>query len=517
LGQQIVTSRPEPSQLENDYLMLVAPHEVQLRAEMARRNLFCFVKEFWPTIVSDPFLDNWHIKYICDELQIVLERVIKRQPKEYDLIINVPPGTSKSTIFTKMAPVWLWTRDPTASTITGSYALDLSLELADKSRDIIMSQKFHSYYPWLKIREKHDNKSEYQIAFQEIGKRSVGKRYENGGTRYTTSVGGTITGQHGHAIFIDDPINPKQAEATSDINRDAANSWMDRTVSTRTKDKEVTPTCIIMQRLHQDDPTAHRLNLHGIKTKHISLPGEIVGEINEVTPPELASNYVDGLLDPVRLSRRVLDDLKVLLGPYGYAGQVLQRPVPPGGGMFKIAKFIILASQPPQEKEIQDLWYWDKAGTQDGGDYTVGVLMAQMRKTYPGPKYIIKKVVRGQWGPAPRENIIKREAQVTGFRTYIYVEQEPGSAGKDSVAATVKNLAGYRVKADPPTGKKEIRAEPLCAQVEMDNVGIVNGPWVEPFLKEAEFFPFGGKYDDQIDAASGAFNALARVKRVGTW
>ncbi len=33
--------------------------------------------------------------------------IVNRLPKPYDLIINVPPGSTKSTITTIMFPVWL--------------------------------------------------------------------------------------------------------------------------------------------------------------------------------------------------------------------------------------------------------------------------------------------------------------------------------------------------------------------------------------------------------------------------
>src|SRR5262249_54420238 len=39
------------------------------------------------------------------------------------------------------------------------------------------------------------------------------------------------------------------------------------------------------------------------------------------------------------------------------------------------------------------------------------------------------------------------------------VEQEPGSGGKESAEATIRNLAGFRVFADKVTGSKEVRAE----------------------------------------------------------
>ena len=61
--------------------------------------------------------------------------------------------------------------------------------------------------------------------------------------------------------------------------------------------------------------------------------------------------------------------------------------------------------------------------------------------------------------------------------------------------------------ADKVTGKKEVRAEPLAAQVQSGNVYLVAGGWVRDFISEMEQYP-NGTYLDQVDAAAGAFNRL---------
>jgi predicted phage terminase large subunit-like protein len=92
------------------------------------------------------------------------------------------------------------------------------------------------------------------------------------------------------------------------------------------------------------------------------------------------------------------------------------------------------------------------------------------------------------------------------------LEAEGGSGGKESAEISVMDLAGYNAHTEHPTGSKIVRAEPLSAQAEVGNVRIVvdpSRPWdVDAFLHEAEQFP-GGAHDDQVDAASGAFNKLA--------
>jgi predicted phage terminase large subunit-like protein len=99
----------------------------------------------------------------------------------------------------------------------------------------------------------------------------------------------------------------------------------------------------------------------------------------------------------------------------------------------------------------------------------------------------------------------------------IAVEQEPGSGGKDSAEATVRNLSGYRVKADKVTGNKETRAEPYADQIEAGNILVLKADWTKEFIREHEIAP-RGKFMDQWDAAAGAFNKLnVKQKLAGVW
>lgn len=66
------------------------------------------------------------------------------------------------------------------------------------------------------------------------------------------------------------------------------------------------------------------------------------------------------------------------------------------------------------------------------------------------------------------------------------------------------------------TGSKETRATAFSAAVEAGNVKLLRGAWNDAFLNELENFP-EGLHDDQVDAASDAFDELNNVKRVGVW
>ena len=486
--------------ISKEHIDMIQPLYDVATAILCRRSLFFFMQEFWDEISNDEFKPNWHIKLFCDELQSIAERVAEGKPKKHDLIVNVPPGTSKTTTFMIMFPVWCWVNWFWMRFITASYSSALSLESAEYSRDLIRSNKFKRLFPELTIKQDKDTKSNFKII------KTSGEKIELGGNRYSTSVGGTLTGFHGHILLVDDPLDPNRA--VSEVELANANRWIDQTLSTRKVDKAVTPTVMIMQRLHENDPSGHILAKKKSNTRHISLPGEIRNYKKSLKPKKYAKYYKDDLLDPERMPWEVLKDMEADLGQYGYAGQVGQSPTPPEGGMFKVDHFQIIDQLPAPVNFVQTVRYWDKAGSDNTGAYTAGTKMSVLQNG----KFIIHDVVRGQWSSEIREKIIRETAEADGPEVQIYTEQEPGSGGKESAQATIKNLAGYMAYADRPIGDKVFRADPYSVQVNNGNVMLLRGDWIQAFKEEHRNFPFS-TYKDQVDSASGAFAKLTAKKR----
>jgi predicted phage terminase large subunit-like protein len=306
---------------------------------------------------------------------------------------------------------------------------------------------------------------------------------------------------HGHIIVIDDPINPKAA--VSKVQLKSANDWFDHTLMTRKVSKALTPTFLVMQRLHQSDPTGHILGQWDRRRiRHICLPATLTPHVR---PRALRHQYTDGLFDPARLPKKVLEEARMELGEYAYAGQYLQSPVPMGGGMFRVDCLQIIPHAPRLVRVVR---YWDKAGTSKGGAFTVGV---KMGLDVDG-RFVVLDVRRGQWEAAERERIIRQTTVMDGKAVEVVVEQEPGSGGKESAQNTLKNLAGFRVILDRPVGDKELRADPFAVQVNGGNVVILHGEWNARYVDELQFFPFS-TYKDQVDGSSGAFARLSRTRR----
>lgn len=499
----------KPKISEQELLDFATKNPSALQREINDRSLFDFLEWIWPAYSSQPFVANWHIKYLCKELEKVAYRVGNREKKKHDLLINISPGTTKTALCSIIFPVWCWTKWYWMRFITCSYSSDLSLESAEYSRDIVKSALFQSVYPELKIKTDKDSKGNFKIVKivdNATGNSRKMKRELIGGNRYSTSVGGTLTGFHADIIIWDDPLKPDEAASVKQL--ESVNRWIDQTLPTRKTNKSVSAIIGIMQRLNQNDPSGHLLDKKKKKIKHICLPGEIIHFKKFVKPEKLVKKYTkEGLFDKRRMDLEVLEELEADLGQYGYAGQIGQNPAPPGGGLFKVANFSITAQLLDRRQIVRSVRYWDKAASIGKGAYTVGVKMHLLKNKF----FLIEDVKRGQWSTEVRERIIRQTAITDGTDVDVVIEQEGGSGGKESAEATIRNLAGFRVKAERPIGDKATRADPYSVQVNNGSFILVAADWNSRFKEEHELFP-NGTYKDQVDSASGAFNYLIKKK-----
>lgn len=483
--------------------------ERSVRASVCKKSFYEFFKMVWPIIVAEEMIKNWHMQYICMQMQRVAERVFAGEPKEYDLVINVPPGSSKSTIVSQAFPAWCFTRMPSFRSINGSYSYDLAMRDSLATRDIVQSEFFKEHFPYAaQLREDSNTKGLFVNSCR--------------GGRLSVSVGSRVTGYHGHILTIDDPLDPEQAVSEADLKK--VNRWMTNTLPSRGIMRTDTPIILVQQRLAQNDPSGERIERGG-RVKHICIPAELLydkeGNLSVlVEPPELVRHYRDRLMDPRRLNRRNLIEFHKTLGEYGYSGQYLQDPVPLSGATFDISKLKIDEVAPRMVRMVRA---WDKAATKNAGAYSCGVLIGVDKFG----DYWILDVVRGQWTPTAREAMIKQTAaldksgangRLTGHdigQTFveIMIETEGGSGGIESTENTIRSLAGHRVLGKRVTGKKEERAFAFASQVGVqDHVHILSRDWTKDYIGELRFFP-NGRYKDQVDASSMGFNRIAKPKR----
>ncbi len=472
----------------------------KVESEVCKASLFEFMKSFWGVIINEEPVYNWHIKFLCDELQKVGELIINRQPKEYDVIINVPPGSTKTTIALIMFPAWLWARAPWVRIISNSYSGELAVEASSKSKDIIQSARYRLLFPDTVIRRDKSGKESYDTT--------------KNGARYTTSTGGTITGRHAHVILNDDPQNTKQAD--SKPYRDQANAHT-ATLSTRKVDKKNTPMITIMQRLHTEDVTGYLLKRKGEKIKHICLPAELSDRVN---PPELKDYYVDGLLDPIRIDRSVLEEAKLDLGSRGYAGQMSQSPTVDGGNVVRKDWFRYVsasdfgrmyegAGRPPIT------FFGDTAYTEDAKNDPSGFIATckiennlyithahKVLKEFPD---LIK--------------FLPTYVQAHGYSNRSTIRIEPKANGKSVIQQLSKTTKLNVTETDSELIKdsKETRLTVGSPSIECGRVWLVADNWNEEFVEEICAFPKAA-HDEYVDLISYAIDyyLLSEKKKIDT-
>ena len=457
----------------------------EIKRRIAKGSVYGTLKIFWGTIIDDPFVDNWHLKYLCDEMQIVGEWIINRKPAEYDLIINIPPGTTKSTICSVIFHVWLWINAPWVRIISASHASDLSEDHASKSRDVMNSDLFRELFPHKVILKADKNRKDY---------------YENikNGSRCATSVDGNIMGKHAHCLLIDDLVDPKTTASETLLAK--ANTYMGKTLSTRKIDKKNTPTILIMQRLHEVDPTGFLLEKSkekGKRVRHICIPAD--NSLGNIQPPELEDFYIDGLMDPNRLPASVIEDMKVDMTEDEASGQLNQSPVPAGGNILK-REWFQPYTELPKQRPISTAHSWDtafKKGKENA--YNVGMYWEEYENGYYLEDVFCEKLTY----PELKDAVIMEDAKNDRRPDETIVEDKATGTSLMQELAIDTTINFVPIL---PEGDKVARAHSISPTVRARNVYIrSNAPWSQMVISQLTMFP-NCKIKDIMDAFSQYLN-----------
>jgi predicted phage terminase large subunit-like protein len=383
---------------------------------------------------------------------------------------------------------WVAGKHPDKSTIYASYSDRLGTRANLNLQRIMDGPQFQKTFPKTRLAIPGARAGRF------LRNLEIMEYVDNTGSMRNTTVMGGVTGEGLNLGVVDDPIKGR-AEASSITIRDKTWAWFTDDFFTRFS--EDAALLMILTRWHVDDPVG-RLKTEFPEVKLLRYPA--IAETDELHRKEGEPLF------PQLKSYDFLMERKRLLTQAGWSSIYQQNPIIVGGGLFPIDKFNMVNKRPARDLVRKSARYWDKAGTEDAGAYTAGVLVEELRSG----RICVSDVKRGQWSALQRETIIKQTTQVDNAerRVEVWVEQEPGSGGKESAERTIQNLRGYVVHADRVTGHKEVRAEPYAAQVQAGNVDVVLAEWNRDFLDEHETFP-NGKYKDQVDAAAGAFMKIS--------
>lgn len=470
----------------------------------------------WPNI---EFEDAWYYEILCDELQRQAIRISEGQEKKYDIIINVPPRTAKSTLVVIAFNAWVWINFPSQKFLTASHADSLSIEHAVRTRRLIQSDWYQSLFGGF-----------YNLLWDQ----NVKSFFENdkGGYRIAASVGSQPIGKGGDYIMVDDPHSPRQA--LSEAFRATCISWWNNVMHFRLNNQKVGLRIIIMQRLHEDDLTGYILEHCGNMYKHFCLPAEIS---DNVRPVELKKYYVNGLLFPERLGKKQLADTKIRIGSQVYAAQMEQRPSPEEGGMFKRIwwkfwkpKDMVLAhiqtkasdgsihtheliNFPHKFDEIIISWDMTFKNT-TGTDRVAGQVWGRVGTD----KYLLDQNLGNMDFVQTKKAVLDLYEQNKEATAILIEDTANGPAVISELDRNLSILVPVK-----PLGSKISRATDaskamsMVAQCEAGHLYLPHpaiASWVNDFIEEYTKFPFG-KHDDQVDAGTQAIARLSSSEGFG--
>ncbi len=432
-------------------------------------------------------------------ISLVVARAHRREKGFTRVILLTPPRHGKSSLISQYTPAWWLGNSPDERVLLTSYSDRFAALWGRRARDI-----FWEYAPQvfgLSARSSHAATDDWGIS-------------GHVGTMATAGTGGTITGRGADLLIVDDPVKDAR-EAESETQRERVWDWWQSTAASRLEPNGV--AIIVMTHWHQDD-------LAGRLMREMKNGGEqwtVIRMPAIATQPEVWSDgswswsrNIGDALWPKRYDVERLEAIRKRSGSKWWNALYQQMPAPPAGTMAQRQWFPVVEALPSHG--LVRCRFWDCASTEKSRgskdpDWTVGALVAWM----PDKKVaFIEHIIRFRGTPGKVNDVIIQTAKADGRHVIIREEEEGGSAGKAVTDARKKALAGFRYKGIKATGAKESNWEPMLIQAEAGNIAMLAGEWNRAFLDEAMSVPQG--HDDQMDAVSGAFNALTLgVTRTG--
>lgn len=417
-----------------------------------------------------------HHRLLIRELQDVADGKTQR------LMVNMPPGSAKSTFGSMLFPAWLMASKPNISIIGASNTANLAESF---SRRVMGFARDNT--PELGYTLTREAADDWETS--------------NGGRYRAIGVGGAISGRRADMVVIDDPTRSR-ADAESSTIRE--NQWNWFTADLRTRLKPDASIVVIMTRWHLDDLGGRLLERQPGLWRVVSLPA-IAEEADPLGRKPGEWLWEDDAYGYGREIRKVHSEYMEAGASRDWAALYQQKPVLTEGNIFKPSNISIIDAIPAGTTLVRA---WDLAATSDIGgrnpDWTRGALMGRTRDG----GFVLADLVSLRGGPEEVEAIIRATASRDGRGIEISLPQDPGQAGVAQIKYFARRLAGHKVHTSRETGDKATRAMPFASQVNIGNVSMVRASWNHEALDEMGSFP-GGMHDDIVDSCSRAFDRIA--------
>lgn len=465
---------------------LPLPAEIMVHS-LARREFEVFLELVFRHLNPDtPLSRGWYLSAMCQALAEVA------QGHERRLQITVPPRHLKSIMTTVAFPAWLLGQRPETRIICASYGQELSAALSRSFRKVIQSRWYSEVFPQTAASIIRDTEAD-------LGTRQ-------GGYRFATAVGGTVTGIGADLIIIDDLM--KAQDASYPEARAKAQRFVDETLLSRLDNKQTGAVIAIQQRLHEDDVSAHLSSKGGYR--HLDLPAIAMrDEIIPLSRGRTHSRRIGDVLNPQREPREVLDQLKAEMGPRAFEAQYQQNPTPLEGDYLQWDKVRFYDEAPPRNRLNKVVHSWDVASSSDPkADYSVGTIWG-----HDGTSWLLLDVIRQRLLYPDLLARVRLERKLWKADAILVEKSSVGPALLEDLARDMRGISEpqHHARACMRIGITATlpKAERYFASVERLYSGFAklprSAPWLDDLHREMQTFP-AARYDDQVDSLSQFLN-----------
>jgi phage terminase large subunit-like protein len=492
----------------------------------------------------------WYVDLVCEELTLITVGTLRRLGRfdlvdqllapfgktnatlpddltaTKNLLINIPPRCTKTTIVTICWPCWEWLLMGWLPDLCLSYGQNLASEHNDDRRKLIESDWYKGFARDIKLSRSLNRITEFEN--DQRGK-MVGRGLNAG-----------VTGGGGIRIIFDDPNDPNTVESDPIRSRTAAAFWDYST--TRRNNPELCAVVVVQQRTHDRDVSGLVLeDPEGWRIVIIQMESEQQTQFVFPLSDRVLNLAPGDIMHPTRFGPEVIKGLK--RNPQIWAGRYQQRPTASGGGMFKFANWRLYAELPRQlDRTILSI---DTTfGSGPNSDYVaIGVIAQKLNvRTIEGPdgesikehEYYLRHVRRGQW------DIMETEAEIhqtikefPSALTRLIENKANGPAIISRLNTVVKGLVPFNPRSSKLERAASIQpiqhrgdvlipiaewAKPALLEMGLDSISVedwwaLNSPpskvtahipvdeSFRVFLDELALFPVGAN-DDQVDMLS---------------
>lgn len=449
--------------------------------EKGRRSLAWLVEHGWHIVEpATSFQGNWHIDHICQHLEAVSSGQIR------NLVINVPPGSGKSTIVSVFWNAWEWIRNPSEAFLYASFDAGLTLRDAGKLQMLMCSKWFTDR--WGRYVKLDPNSAQGEIDTY------LGTGAPAGGWRFSTSVAGKTTGRHPGKKVIDDPTKPLEA---TEENLEKAWKWWTGTMASRARDPATVSTVLIMQRLAENDLAGRLLDdakVGGMSFEHLRIPAESDGRPYRTCVNTDPRGEVKGIsFWTARFTYEVLALKKK--DHETWSAQYQQDPTPESGIVFVRTHFDNRYSKLPETGVWTQSWDCTFKGESTSDFVASGVWL------YDHPNHYLVDIGNAKMDFVQTIQAIKD--------TTAQYPQAYGKLIEDKANGTA--VMNYLTKQDrmqgiipynPGNDSKLSRAKAVVPFFHSANILLPeNAPWVAEYINQMVKFPRGTN-DDLVDMTS---------------